>query len=195
MHSWPMIVLSMSATNRPLKPGRRADDDVDPFSPLERPARAAWRRQRSTSPRHRLRRPTSRTCCRAAPQAAPRPACHRADRLLSASQCPRRHLLCPHCRSHSQRKTALALASPSARMESIVNADSAQIYRDLPILSAAPTEAERPSGASAVRHPEMAPPGCSAADWADPPSGDRRPIHSGGRCRSWSAAPGSTSTP
>src|SRR5258705_11249189 len=63
-------------------------------------------------------------------------------------------------------KSALALTLTERCGGVIVNADSAQIYRDLPILSAAPTEAER----ARVEHRlygvlDGALP-CSAADWA-----------------------------
>jgi tRNA dimethylallyltransferase len=63
-------------------------------------------------------------------------------------------------------KSALALRLAEATGGAIVNADSAQIYRDLPILSAAPSKDER----TRVEHLlygalDGAQP-CSAADWA-----------------------------
>ena len=63
-------------------------------------------------------------------------------------------------------KSALALELAERTGGVIINADSAQIYRDLPILSAAPNEAElaraehRLYGIADGAHP------CSAADWA-----------------------------
>ena len=63
-------------------------------------------------------------------------------------------------------KSALALELAERTNGVIINADSAQIYRDLPILSAAPTKAElaraehRLYGVANGANP------CSAADWA-----------------------------
>ena len=48
----------------------------------------------------------------------------------------------------------------------IVNADSAQIYRDLPVLSAAPSEAERARADHRLYGVRDAAEACSAADWA-----------------------------
>jgi len=59
---------------------------------------------------------------------------------------------------------ALALAECSDGV--IVNADSAQIYRDLPILSAAPTEAERARADHRLYGVLDGDLPCSAADWA-----------------------------
>jgi tRNA dimethylallyltransferase len=64
-------------------------------------------------------------------------------------------------------KSALALELAARTGGVIINADSAQIYRDLPILSAAPSDADsaraehRLYGIADGAHP------CSAADWAD----------------------------
>lgn len=64
-------------------------------------------------------------------------------------------------------KSALALALAEAEDGVIINADSAQIYRDLPILSAAPREEDQARAEHrlyGVRDGALA---CSAADWAD----------------------------
>ena len=63
----------------------------------------------------------------------------------------------------------------------IVNGDSAQIYRDMPVLSAAPTDTER----KAVEHrlygvQDGALP-CSAADWAAMAGHDIADVHASGR--------------
>jgi tRNA dimethylallyltransferase len=63
----------------------------------------------------------------------------------------------------------------------IVNADSAQVYRDLPVLSAAPSAAER----ARVKHRlygylEAAEP-CSAAEWAARAKEEIEEIHGSGR--------------
>jgi tRNA dimethylallyltransferase len=78
-------------------------------------------------------------------------------------------------------KSALALALAERSSGVIVNADSAQIYRDLPILSAAPSAAERGRaehrlyGIRDGAHP------CSAADWAEMAKAEIGDIHASGR--------------
>ena len=63
-------------------------------------------------------------------------------------------------------KSALALALAETANGIVINADSAQIYRDLPILSAAPTEDDlkRADHRLFVERDGALP--CSAADWA-----------------------------
>ncbi len=63
-------------------------------------------------------------------------------------------------------KSALALALAESANGIVINADSAQIYRDLPILSAAPSEedlARAEHRLYGIRDGALA---CSAADWA-----------------------------
>ena len=63
-------------------------------------------------------------------------------------------------------KSALALAMAEASGGTVINADSAQVYRDLPILSAAPSPADRDRAEHRLygfrdgAHP------CSTAEWA-----------------------------
>jgi tRNA dimethylallyltransferase len=78
-------------------------------------------------------------------------------------------------------KSALALALAQQNRGVIVNADSAQVYRDLPVLSAAPTTEER----AQVEHRlygvlDGAFP-CSAADWAEMAQQEIGDIHASGR--------------
>jgi tRNA dimethylallyltransferase len=78
-------------------------------------------------------------------------------------------------------KSALALALAQQIGGVIVNADSAQIYRDLPVLSAAPGAAER----IAIEHRlygirDGAIP-CSAAEWAELARCEIGDIHASGR--------------
>ena len=78
-------------------------------------------------------------------------------------------------------KSALALALAGQTNGVIINADSAQVYRDLPVLSAAPTAREMSlaehrlygflDGASA----------CSAADWAERARREIADVHRQGR--------------
>ena len=78
----------------------------------------------------------------------------------------------------------------------IVNADSAQIYRDLPILSAAPGPDERARAEHRLYGVLDGAQACSAADWAEMAQREIADIHaSAGRCRSWSAAPDFTCGP
>jgi tRNA dimethylallyltransferase len=63
-------------------------------------------------------------------------------------------------------KTALALHLAKFRDVTIINADSAQVYADLPILSAQPTRAEMASAPHRLFGYLQGDTACSAADWA-----------------------------
>ena len=63
-------------------------------------------------------------------------------------------------------KSALALALAERQSCVVINADSAQLYRDLPILSAAPTAAERARAEHRLYGFRDGADPCSAADWA-----------------------------
>jgi tRNA dimethylallyltransferase len=63
-------------------------------------------------------------------------------------------------------KSALALALAEQGGGTIVNADSAQLYRDLPVLSAAPTEDERARAEHRLYGVQDGALPCSAAEWA-----------------------------
>ena len=63
-------------------------------------------------------------------------------------------------------KSALALALAERTGGAIVNADSAQIYRDLPILSAAPSRAERQRAEHRLYGIRDGSKPCSAAEWS-----------------------------
>lgn len=85
-------------------------------------------------------------------------------------------------------KSALALELAQRTGGVLVNADSAQIYRDLPILSAAPSPRERASAEHRLYGTLDGALACSAADWAvmakqeiaDIHESDRPPIIVGG---------------
>ena len=87
-------------------------------------------------------------------------------------------------------KSALALALAQQIGGVIVNADSAQVYRDLPILSAAPTHEELKRAEHRLYGVQDGALPCSAADWArDGAARDRgHPFERAAR-RSWSAEP------
>ncbi|MEO7634245.1 MAG: isopentenyl transferase family protein, partial [Sphingomicrobium sp.] len=63
-------------------------------------------------------------------------------------------------------KSAVALALAEHCGGVIVNADSAQVYRDLPVLSAAPTTAERARAEHRLYGVRDGALPCSAAEWA-----------------------------
>ena len=64
-------------------------------------------------------------------------------------------------------KSALALRLAEATGGAVINADSAQVYRDLPILSAAPAAEERARAEHLLYGVLDSSQACSAADWAE----------------------------
>jgi len=78
-------------------------------------------------------------------------------------------------------KSALALALAESTGGVIVNADSAQIYRDLPILSAAPTAQERARADHRLYGVRDASCPCSAADWAELAKAEIADVHASDR--------------
>jgi tRNA dimethylallyltransferase len=78
-------------------------------------------------------------------------------------------------------KSALALALAQQIGGVIVNADSAQIYRDLRVLSAAPTKEERQKAEHRLYGVQDGALPCSAADWAELGRQEIGEVHSSGR--------------
>jgi tRNA dimethylallyltransferase len=78
-------------------------------------------------------------------------------------------------------KSALALALAEKTGGVIVNADSAQIYRDLPILSVAPTAEERARAEHRLYGIRDGSEPCSAADWAALAKAELADIHASSR--------------
>jgi tRNA dimethylallyltransferase len=78
-------------------------------------------------------------------------------------------------------KSALALALAERTGGVIVNADSAQVYRDLPVLSAAPTQEEQARAEHRLYGFLDASMSCSAADWAERARAEVADIHAQGR--------------
>ncbi|MFL6720845.1 MAG: tRNA (adenosine(37)-N6)-dimethylallyltransferase MiaA [Sphingomonas sp.] len=78
-------------------------------------------------------------------------------------------------------KSALALALAEQISGVIVNADSAQIYRDLKILSAAPSERERELAEHRLYGVRDGALPCSAAEWAEMTRREIADVHRGGR--------------
>jgi tRNA dimethylallyltransferase len=78
-------------------------------------------------------------------------------------------------------KSALALALAQQIGGVIVNADSAQIYRDLRVLSAAPTDEELRQAEHRLYGVRDGALPCSAAEWAEMARREISAIHAGGR--------------
>ncbi len=78
-------------------------------------------------------------------------------------------------------KSALALALAERSNGVIVNADSAQLYPDLPILSAAPSAADRARAEHRLYGVRDGAVPCSAAEWADLARSEIAAIHPAGR--------------
>jgi tRNA dimethylallyltransferase len=78
-------------------------------------------------------------------------------------------------------KSALALALAQQIGGVIVNADSAQVYRDLPVLSAAPTKNELNAAEHRLYGVQDGALPCSAADWAAMARREIAEIHASGR--------------
>jgi tRNA dimethylallyltransferase len=78
-------------------------------------------------------------------------------------------------------KSALALALAEATEGVIINADSAQLYRDLPILSAAPSAADRARAEHRLYGVRDGAEPCSAAEWAMLAESEIDSVHREGR--------------
>ncbi|WP_240325546.1 tRNA (adenosine(37)-N6)-dimethylallyltransferase MiaA [Sphingomonas mesophila] len=77
-------------------------------------------------------------------------------------------------------KSALALACARAVGGTIVNADASQLYRDIPILSAAPSAVERAEVAHLLYGVRDGAEPCSAAEWAELAQTEIADIHRAG---------------
>ncbi len=78
-------------------------------------------------------------------------------------------------------KSSLALALAERGRAVIINADSAQLYRDLPILSAAPSEKDRARAEHRLYGIRDGAEACSAADWAAMAKDEIADVHASGR--------------
>jgi tRNA dimethylallyltransferase len=78
-------------------------------------------------------------------------------------------------------KSGLALALAEATGGVIINADSAQLYRDLPILSAAPSPADHARAEHRLYGVRDGAEPCSAAEWAGMAKREIESLHLGGR--------------
>jgi tRNA dimethylallyltransferase len=78
-------------------------------------------------------------------------------------------------------KSALAIALAESARGVIINADSAQVYRDLPVLSASPTAADRARAEHRLYGFLDGATPCSAADWAGAARNEIAEVHAEGR--------------
>ena len=78
-------------------------------------------------------------------------------------------------------KSALALRLAETTGGVVINADSAQVYRDLPILSAAPSSGDRTRAEHLLYGILDGAEACSAADWAELAKVEIARLHSGNR--------------
>jgi tRNA dimethylallyltransferase len=78
-------------------------------------------------------------------------------------------------------KSSLALALAEARGGVVINADSAQVYRDLRIVSARPSEADEARAAHRLYGTRDGADACSAADWATDAKAAIAEAHAAGR--------------
>ena len=78
-------------------------------------------------------------------------------------------------------KSGLALALAEATGGAIVNADSAQLYRDIPIVSAAPTAADRTRADHRLYDARSGSHPCSAAEWAQLAKAEIAELHAAHR--------------
>src|SRR4051812_31536801 len=149
MHSWPMMVESMSATNSRFQRGSSGwitmSTSSSPSS-VQRAALASPEKRRSAaSPSSIQRRKAalgsisrSNPSTRSTSLSSSLPAAISVAIPMSSPKPPLVVIAGPT----ASRKSALALALAEQIDGVIVNADSAQIYRDLRVLSAAPSDQE-----------------------------------------------------
>ena len=210
MHSWPIMVESMSATNSRLRRVASGCTTTSIGASGERCAHALGDRfvVRAVRRKGNVGRDAGdrASAAPAPPAAAPR--AQRERRLVERG--PRRigdesrdvsHRGTPDRKGGAYRRAdrerqvgAGARAGASEIGGTIINADSMQVYRDLRVITARPTPEEeaqraasalRPCGCGGELFGRALARGCRARCWTR----FARP----GACRSWSAAPGSTS--
>src|SRR5690242_13792288 len=188
MHSWPMMVESMSATSSFFHRGSSCWTMTSTSSSADSAQRALLR---SPVKRRSAASPSSIQCRKLALGSTSR----RSPRALSTSLSSSRPaaisvaIAMPRSKPPlvviagptASGKSALALALARQKEGVIVNADSAQIYRDLPILSAAPSPEECASAEHRLYGVQDGALPCSAADWADMARREVEDIHASGR--------------
>src|SRR5437868_1374843 len=173
MHSFPMTVESMSATSSRFQRGSSGWTMMSKPSSPSSAQRASLafpvKRRSAESPSSIQRRKTalgsssrSRPSARSIHLSSSRPAAISVATPMPSSKPPLVVIAGPTASG----KSALALALAEQIHGVIVNADSAQIYRDLKILSAAPSETDLGRAEHRLYGVQDGALPCSAADWA-----------------------------
>src|SRR5437899_4675502 len=189
MHSWPMMVESMSATSSRFQRGSSGWTTTSMSWSAESAQRALLKspvkRKSAASPSSIQRQKvalgsTSRSNPRARSTnlSSSLPAAINVATAMTSKRKPPVALIAGPTASG---KSALALALAEATGGVIVNADSAQVYRDLPILSAAPTPDELARAEHRLYGYLDGSVPCSAADWAEAARREIADIHVAGR--------------
>src|SRR5438445_4634313 len=189
MHSWPIIIESMSATNSRFHRGSSGCTTTSTSSSADNAQRAALKSpvklRSAASPSSIQCRNTalgstsrSRPSARSTSLSSSLPAAISVAIAMGSKLKPPVALIAGPTASG---KSALALALAEATDGVIVNADSAQVYRDLPILSAAPGPEELARAEHRLYGDLDGSVPCSAADWAEAARHEIADVHATGR--------------
>src|SRR4051812_3297398 len=192
MHSTPIIVESMSATSnclrRPASPWTTTSTPANRPSSARRAVPGSIEKSRSQAlpssihERPKAWTPASRSASSAAEISplASRSAAIRVAMNMKArsSSLPPLALIAGPTASG---KSALALALAEQAGGIIVNADSAQVYRDIPVLSAAPTADETGRAEHRLYGVLDGALPCSAAEWAEMAKREIVDVHASGQ--------------
>src|SRR5918993_5848635 len=170
MHSWPMIVESMSATRSLLAreaSGWTIRSTSGSSARVQRTALGSVAKRRSAAS------PSSIQVANAAPGSSSRSRPSARSTSLSSSRpaaisvaMPTNPPLALIAGPTASGKSAVALALAERTGGVIVNADSAQLYGDLKVLSAAPTAEDQKRAEHRLYGVVDGDAPCSAADWA-----------------------------
>src|SRR3954452_18677224 len=189
MHSWPMMVESMSDTSSRFQRGSSGWTTTSTCSSAASAQRAVLKSpenvRSAASPSSIQWRNTSfGSTSRSSPSArstnlsSSRPAAIKVAIAMASKPKPPVALIAGPTASG---KSALALALAEQSAGVIVNADSAQVYRDLPVLSAAPTPAELTRAEHRLYGFLDGALPSSAADWAAEARREIAEVHAEGR--------------
>src|SRR6185369_3190265 len=189
MHSWPMMVESMSATNSRFQ---RGSSGWTTTSSCSSPASAQRALLPSPANLKSAASPSSIQCEKRACGSTSRSRPSARSTSLSSNRPaaisvaiamrPRPNpLLVLIAGPTASGKSALALACAERTGGVIVNADSAQVYRDLPLLSAAPAAADLARAEHRLYGFLDGSEPSSAADWAERATTEIADVHAGGR--------------
>ena len=186
MHSTAIIVESMSATSSRLRRlAARLDDDVDAREqPLQRGARALGIVDEQVAgdalldpAARRATPPSASSAAEISPRVSRSFAIRVAMNMASTGKPPLALIAGPTASG----KSALALALAERADGIVINADSAQVYRDLRIVSARPAAADEARAPHRLYGYRDGADACSAADWAADAKAAIAEAHAAGR--------------